>query len=85
MNEFETMLESSSIDIDERMKALQVFSRLPEETRDRLLSLFRDTPRLLGVFWENYKAKERAKATGDVALWTSILEAEREELAEKEE
>lgn len=81
MNDIEKMIRASAIAEDEMMQALHVFSHMPTATRDQLYVFFQQHPELLMLFWENYKLKCQAYTKKDTALWTSILEAEKEQIA----
>lgn len=81
MNDIEKMIRASAIAEDEMMQVLHVFSHMPTATREQLYVFFQQHPELLMLFWENYKLKCQAYTKKDTALWTSILEAEKEQIA----
>ena len=81
MNDIEKMIRASAIPESEMMQVLHVFSMLQTQTRDQLFFFFRQHPELLILFWSNYKMKCEAYTKKDTALWTSILEAEKEQIA----
>jgi|GEM_PF-4531106 hypothetical protein len=80
MDAIEQLIRTSAIPEAEMMQALHVFSLLPTQTRDQLFFFFRQHPELLMLFWDNYKVKCEAYTKKDTALWTSILDAEREQI-----
>ena len=80
MDEIELLIRKSAIAEDEMMQALHLFSVIDSETREKLIMLCREHPEFLVVFWENYKMKREAFTKKDTALWTSILETEREQI-----
>lgn len=81
MDAIEQLIRTSAIPEGEMMQALHVFSLMNTETRDQLFFFFRQHPELLILFWSNYKMKCEAYTKKDTALWTSILEAEKEQIA----
>jgi len=80
MDAIETLIRDSAIAEEEMMQTLHLFSVIDSTTREKLIALCKDHPEFLVIFWENYKMKREAYTKKDTALWTSILETEREQI-----
>jgi hypothetical protein len=75
-----TCIMNSSIVNDDKMTLVDVFAEIPDELLAHVAELFEKDQTWVEKVNENKKKKEQALATGNKALWSEIMEEEKQYL-----